>query len=199
MSGFIRCVLCLVAVLACSGSEPGPTDLKDGGLDAPSGVNGGGPGPPAACSLNANCVRGQICLPRSGACGNRTFPGMCQPARTGCADDEPAVCGCNGQLYPNECEADGAGVDVGVAAQRECIPPSGTFACGFRFCRHPAQLCVVDGTQNPYSTGYSCPPVPAACAVDRTCACVMRTMSCGGNIICQEMAGRLTVTCMGRG
>lgn len=67
-------------------------------------------GPDAACADTEFCD-GDETAPACGA-------GRCQPRPTGCPEDCPGVCGCDGTTYCNRCMANAAG--VAVAANSAC-------------------------------------------------------------------------------
>jgi hypothetical protein len=103
------------ATLACGGvvaDEPGQGSSPIVGAPsdgpAPGGGRDGKPGdPPAACSDNAVCGPEGYCAK---GCGEAS--GFCQPLPNACPDIFAPVCGCDGQDYPNVCDALTRGVNV---------------------------------------------------------------------------------------
>jgi hypothetical protein len=142
-----------------------------GGGRGGAGATDGGPCSPTSCAAVEFC---STCGPRAGTCGLR--PPDCIGAT------EQIVCGCDGNLYMNACEANGSGVDSqGIAF---CPTPPGTFRCGTRFCTQGTQYCqrwAPRGVQAdpPYIYAYGCGDLAAGCdPASPTCACVTRA-ECG--------------------
>jgi hypothetical protein len=67
-------------------------------------------------------------------------------------------------------------------------------ACGTETCDVATQLCVVRTPVGP-AQSFTCEPVPARCAADRSCACVQATVCTGGFSRCTDAADPDTVTC----
>jgi hypothetical protein len=74
--------------------------------------------PPPATQTSATCggvVCGahQFCYLADGSCGaNAVTEGVCTDPNGVCTGSASAVCGCDGNTYPNSCKAIGAGVSV---------------------------------------------------------------------------------------
>jgi hypothetical protein len=103
------------------------------------------------------------------------------------------VCGCNGHVYNNVCEAGAAGQDV--SSSGGCTPPTGMFACGSTFCAKGTQYCeamVGGAVSNPGS--YACHSFPAACGATPTCSCLTGAATCGNCTM--SAAGDLTTSCL---
>jgi hypothetical protein len=104
------------------------------------------------------------------------------------------VCGCDGQVYLNTCDAEVNGMDVDQTAS-DCTPPPAAFACGPNFCTHGTQYCeaLVGGAAgNPGS--YFCTALPASCGATPTCACLTGTAVCGNCTV--SAAGDLNTLCL---
>jgi hypothetical protein len=133
-------------------------------------------GPPP-CVTDSQCSAGEYCA--GTGCGT---PGTCEPLPDGCprsACVAPGVCGCNGQVYCNECYAELAGTRVDP--QNLCLPPdAGTPDAGPPVCTSDAQCaagqyCAGNGCNTPGT----CQPIPticaSACAAVGVCGCDGRT------------------------
>jgi hypothetical protein len=134
------------------------------------------------------CTGTQYCNSPSNRCGTLDTASSCAARPQGCTANVDPVCGCDGQVYGNECEANAAGQDISNLGG--CTMPTGTFACGPRYCMKGTQYCeaMVGGAiTNPGS--YACHALPAGCGTTPTCACITGsacgncTMSAGGDIM----------------
>jgi hypothetical protein len=138
-----------------STTEATGTSMGPGG---PTSATTGGGG--SACA--GGCAEDQWCDSPVNECGEDPNPGECKPKPQGCDDIFLPVCGCDGKVYPNECEAQAAGVDVGEDV--DCEPPEGLFQCGFIFCDPGSQFCVVQISDiGGFPDEYQCQPLPDDC------------------------------------
>jgi Mg-chelatase subunit ChlD len=116
----------------------------------------GAPGcsPPAVCAPTMPCASTSLCRTADHACGGRAL-GTCVPRQTGCAPG-PAACGCDGHIYPSECDANRAGVDVALEGCPS--PPADRFACGPYFCRRADEICkrALDLEKTVAQSTYAC-------------------------------------------
>jgi hypothetical protein len=107
------------------------------------------------CSTSADCAPDQFCQFVS-TCGGF---GGCAPRPTACPRDCPGVCGCDGEFYCNECNANSMGVNArgSPSPDGSCDTPP-----------PPPPDCRVTGCDPGYScelcfTTYACLPEGAVC------------------------------------
>ena len=120
--------------------------------------------------------------------------GTCQPRPMDCAPPESVVCGCDGSLYRNQCEANGFG-RVDTQPMTGCPTPSGMFRCGIVLCMHGAQYCETraGGSLSTFPT-HTCRDLPAGCGATPTCACIQGTAQCGTCTV--SAGGDLMMDCL---
>jgi hypothetical protein len=92
--------------------------LIDRGPDSPArGICGGFAG--FRCQPNQYCD-----YPPTAACGIGDQTGTCRQRPDVCTREYMPVCGCNGETYPNACQAAAAGFDVAYPGTcRTFVPP----------------------------------------------------------------------------
>lgn len=200
--------LALVACFAKTTSLGSGADPLDGsGPDAASGDHDGGSahdvevsfdgGPQVdahssgiACQIAnsmlpvAPCPTGEYCRSDDGSCGS---PAHCTvkppPPPPFCAGLE---CGCDGVIRCKDYSRS-EGSDVGPSTP--CGVP-----CGPKTCDGVTEYCM-HGVGGPMaadggaSTYYMCQPIPSACAISHTCACLQANTGSSGT--CTEKGGRL--------
>ncbi|MCA9656327.1 MAG: hypothetical protein H6712_08545 [Myxococcales bacterium] len=129
------------------------TSAADGSSTA--GEGGGTTGSTVVCGENT-CAAQEYCEWNANSCGTQDFDeGSCAARPEGCTADENPVCGCDGQVYSNECVANEAGVDVD--ADGECEAPEGYFRCGYRFCDPQVAYCQLSASDvGGEPDGYTC-------------------------------------------
>jgi len=157
----------LLVLSACGGvivENDGGHDVK---TDVPSKVDA------AAC----NCGGSQWCK-HDVTCGSTS--GSCMPRPDACPDLYAPVCGFDGQVYPNECTANAAGVDTSPSGG--CVPPAGWVSCGAHFCDATISYCQSTandaiGPGQP-CTYYVCQPLPTSCKATKDCACFGTSTPC---------------------
>ena len=161
-------------------SDDANTRVDTGSLEA-SCVLPGGDGPDLPV---APCPSGQYCASQDGLC---TGSGRCQdippPPPPACPSLE---CGCDGTM---RCAQGSTATGINVAPAGFC-----SMACGPKTCDGLTEFCFHGiGGPPPLDGGgtggsiYECRPIPVACAVNHTCACLTATEA--GT--CTETNGRL--------
>ena len=135
----------------------------------------------APCSEAEPCGPDTFCSYAIDAeCGeHENATGKCETIPEACFDVYDPVCGCDGETYANECEANGAGVSVASTGPCETSDPG---ACGDgEFCEWAQnQRCGAAGECR-------CTPIPEACTteLDPVCGCDGQTY---GNSCFAQMA-----------
>lgn len=153
----------------------------------------GGSGRICGGFAGAKCGANEFCDFARNTCGTSDESGVCRARPFTCPDLASPVCGCDGALHGNECDANGAGVDVNAAGG--CPLPTGNFACGFRACFELSSYCergISDVAGEPDT--FTCKLLPAGCGTTPTCGCV-KDEPCGS--FCTANGLALTVTCPG--
>lgn len=192
-------VLPLALMLGCPAGDDGTTDdgatpstsespTDTGATSDPSATSGmptgGGSGsattdPATSDSTGGGvpcgdsmCGEGEYCNWSDDQCGEGpSGMGTCMPIPKGCDASYQPVCGCDGQVYGNDCNAAGAGVDV--AAAGGCEAPEDTFECGYRFCNLAIEYCQISVSDvGGLGDGYSCMQ-PAMPCEPLACDCLM--------------------------
>lgn len=118
------------------------------------------------CPSGESCEEGEACVAVDGLCGEGGGR-VCLPADPACEGGE-SVCGCDGQMYPSQCEALRAG--VAVSQFGGCPGPEGTFACYDLTCDR-GQACRISANDTPVGTPYysNCVALPDDCAQAPSC------------------------------
>jgi Kazal-type serine protease inhibitor-like protein len=155
---------------ACSAHAAGVSVASEGECaPSPGGTACGG-------LLGAQCADGEFCnFPIEAICGAADATGTCEATPEVCTDIFAPVCGCDGNTYPNACNANVAGVSV--ASEGECAPSPGGTVCGGllgaqcadgEFCNFPLE--AICGAAD--ATG-TCETTPDACTreFNPVCGC----------------------------
>jgi hypothetical protein len=161
---YILAVL-VFAIAACgqSGQQGAGSDTGAGGSDAGTGV---------ACA-GQTCGASQYCRSFLWSC--EELMAECVDIAPGCAPSMDLACGCDGQVYADDCAAHAAGVDIDGYSP-SCTPPEGKFSCGFMFCATGVEYCVEH-----YESGWSCETLPPGCDIaGATCECFGGGVGGGG-------------------
>ncbi len=213
LTQYIACVLMLLAVGlagACgddssTSSTPDAAQGSDGSTAPVDGATGADAAPADAATdepdasttscggiVGSDCGDSAYCNYDDNLCGASNGLGTCESRPDLCQPVERPVCGCDGIVYDNECEAYVAGVDV--SAQSGCATPVGTFACGPQFCTQGIEYCEFKPSgvvQQP--SMYQCVPFPNGCTGRGDCGC-LADEPCGDS--CEESDdGDFTLTC----
>lgn len=143
-------------------------------------------------SCEAGCEAGHRCDDPSLSCGAGPAS-VCRAPPVSCAEGGDAVCGCDGRTHGNLCALQAAGVAPAEASA--CPAPDGYFACGPRFCRIGAELCVRHEVGVPgHAAEASCAQLPSSCALGApTCGCAA-DQECGASCL-PGAPGEVTLTC----
>lgn len=162
------------------------------------GAGGQGGGSLGVCGGEAGepCPVDEYCDFQPSTCGGDDSTGICKLIpQIGCPEVDIPTCGCDGNVYGNECEAAAAGVDIDVTGS--CTPPSDEqFACGAGFCWLGTEYCQwqisdVAGVDDEFQ----CFPLPTGCSGPPDCSCLVGA-PCGN--VCEGTAATgLTLTCAG--
>ena len=170
------------------------TSAGAGGFSSTSVSTGTGTGGGASCGgllPGPGCTPTEYCDFPANSCGIADESGTCKPRPEACDLSYAPVCGCNGQIYGNECALNGAGQDLGMG----CQAPPGFFSCGPRFCHTSTSYCahtLSDVVGEP--DVYLCEALPAGCGANPSCAC-LSGVSCGQCTVTSD--GGLEITCGG--
>lgn len=183
---------------ATGGAETGGTGGGGSSTGGAGGTNTGGTdtggGGPCGGLAGTTCELWQYCDYTEDKCGAADGSGICTPRPDACDAVLDPVCGCDGRVYDNACEAAAAGIDL--QSLGGCPAPPGEFQCGPGFCDKTDELCQVDLPDVPGGpTVSTCIPLPPNCQVpNATCAC-LSDMACGQ--VCLLADGGFTLTCAG--
>src|SRR5262245_25473666 len=103
----IRYALFVCLLIACD--EHG----KGGGF--PDGGGGGSGGRTCGGFPGTQCSASEFCDFGRDSCGAADELGTCRPRPNGCDDVFAPVCGCDGSVHSNACDANAAGFDVNAS------------------------------------------------------------------------------------
>jgi len=163
---------------------------KGGGI--PPGTDGGG----AVCGgfAGTQCAADEWCDFAANDCGGSDGTGTCKQRPFACDDRLDPVCGCDGTVHPNACEAEALGIDV--SASGNCPAEAGLFACGFKQCNIDSEFCQHSvSDEGGFPDSFGCSPLPIGCGGSPSCACLADEV-CGFNCSGDAIGG-FTLTCPG--
>src|SRR5215813_3861254 len=140
---------------------------------------GCGPDPGHACSAS------EYCDYEPGRCGQDGKSGQCQRRPRMCPRLYAPVCGCDGRIYPNECDAHLGGSDLDQEGRCSARLPD-WIPCGGRYCNAQTSYCELVRAPVRAST---CKPLPAACTPGADCACFPADTRCRGSCTVVETDG----------
>jgi hypothetical protein len=167
----------------------------EGGAGGGAGGLGGAGGAGSICGgfAGIECPADQYCDYAENDCGTGDGTGTCQPRPSACPDIYDPVCGCDGTIHSNACDAQSAGVDLNALG---CSQGVSDFVCGYKLCDVQSQVCVATTNDAPPTTTYECVAAPPSCAGDfPTCACSMSlSLACSGTCTA-NVAGSVTIKC----
>lgn len=120
---------------------------------------------------------------------------MCTTRPAACPDSYVPVCGCDGVVYNNLCDAHASGVDSNDAGG--CETPAGLFACGSGFCAAGAEYCIRTVSDvGGFPDGFQCNPLPPICGNPASCDCLAQAIC--GEFACDTVpGGGFITTCPG--
>ena len=182
-----------LAAPSCGNAERDDNDADEGsGGSGSAGSSSSGDG---TCSafLGKTCAADSFCDYPDDTCGGLDGNGTCVPKPAVCDKNYDPVCGCDGTIHGNACEANAAGFDVN-GLEGGCPPPQDTFACGPTFCVIATHYCqhYLSDTGGP--DDYACVPLPEGCA-GTDCNCLSGEQC--GFMCSQGQDGSFTLTCPG--
>jgi hypothetical protein len=148
---------------ACAAASAG-VSLVHGGTCEGSGASCGG-------KLSGPCAKGEYCAwDEEAACGSFDLPGVCKKLPDACDTVYLPVCGCDGQIYSNDCVAGMAGVSVAPAAtcqdQTMCGGFVGATCAEGQFCSFPVEAQCGSADQKGF-----CEPIPTVCTKEYLPVC----------------------------
>lgn len=119
-----------------------------------------------SCYNAGDCDDGEICY--FSGCEDFGFGGQCIIVPETCDDTLNPLCGCDGNVYDNDCLARQAG--QGKGSVDACSVPSGYIPCGEDFCDIAREYCLY--LDNGNGATLSCREFPEVCGSEPECACL---------------------------
>lgn len=183
---FFSFFILIVSSIACGDDDDGATDAStDTAADAAADVSDDATddatadAAPSACGTRGGgmCEATEFC-DFAASCGADDSGGTCTPRPSGCPEDCPGVCGCDGMMYCNGCMANEAGVSVDPDG--ECAP---MMDCAAQDARGQGPCDAFfgigwDGTECNFVNGCSCDGADCESLFDSREECEARYGAC---------------------
>lgn len=172
---------------AAGGVDSGSGGAGTGGTGA-GAASSGGTGVGGYSGACGECDSSEFCDSLYDYCSDSPLEAgqMCRPRPQGCDDDYRPVCGCNGKVYSNECEANTAGSDIGADSCDASVTPQGYFPTGPYYC-DPTTSYGKIRLGDVGDRWFECVELPNACAALPTPDCSCLTFN--SHSTCQTVQG----------
>jgi hypothetical protein len=180
-------VICAALFIGCGDDSSATRDAPVAAGDAAAGD--GAAAKPDAAAAGPDAAESVDAAP--GACDGLE-QGTCT-GTDGCAPGCFSLCDCT---CPGPPGFEGCGCDECSATcftYQECVDISDFVECGPNWCDPATEICV--GRAGGVAILWSCQPVPAGCAADRSCGCVASSLCIDAFDLCIDGPGDDTVRC----
>lgn len=167
----------------------------DGGSSGTPSSGGGGQGSGADCD-GVTCAADEYCAFVPCKFGRLDYGFLCLERPTSCPSGGVQVCGQDGKIYENTCEAAKVGVDIDPSFG--CDAPAGTPTCGAEICDAATQYCFSQWWDCDLGGPPTCQPLPPSCATPPAdCGCFEGDSGpCDADMLsCSVSDGLLDVYC----
>jgi len=162
------------------------------------------------CSLNTDCATSEYCN-LDGLCkATGAKAGFCETRPTGCYDLYAPVCGCDGKVYGNDCEAHAKGVSVkqAGACPEVCQDLETAYLTTLKAAKTCCPTCKSIQCAKLISSALACPCQTYvhelnAAAIQNLSALEVqwKAYNCGAGIVCPQIPCPMVIgaTCEGSG